>query len=374
MKHYMNEYHHAMDNLQLSDKQQETLFRAAVHQADQKTKHRPVHRTAIAGVILASVLALTACGIALKTASEAFAPVFGNSTSQKAVIEKIGTQIGASATDNGVTITADAVIGDDHQAWIMYTLSWDNSANIHLPEGIPQSPEEYSTEIPNTVLQFEQPVMSYQSFFDSNPNDNTIEFMEIIDIRDTSTETLDIHSLTRDFQNLQFSNTDEYGFPLGNNADKDTESWQTIVNGHWKLEFDASYESAAVSIPIKGNESFERNGYTCEITSLTVSPISAFVEYTYTRIDADEPIISDEYGTHDKTYDCIENVYSDFYITTTSGQTYHTDATWGNNRFWADSNSYSLSGGGSFTKIIPLDEIESVTVGNVTYPVPHTAS
>lgn len=374
MKRYMNEYRNAMDSLQLSDRQQENLFRAAVHQAEQGTKHRPISRRAMAGIVLASVLTLTACGIALKTASEAFAPVFGDSTSQKAVMDEIGTQIGASATDNGVTITADAVIGDDHQAWIMYTLSWDSGTDIDLPEGIPQSPDEYSTQIPDNVIQFEScsdwSFISYDQFFDSDPNDHAIEFLQRVPINQSTVIPVEVHPYTVEFENLQFCGTDQYGNPWGNYADDDTETWQTMIEGSWQLSFDIEYESAAVSVPIEGKESFELNGSTCEITNLTVSPISAFVEYSYTRTDADKPIATAD----DEIYDDIEKMHSNFYITTTSGQTYHTNATWGDSQFLKESNSYSLSAGGAFTEIIPLDEIESVTVGNVTYKVPHTAS
>ncbi|MCD8356813.1 MAG: DUF4179 domain-containing protein [Clostridia bacterium] len=373
MKHYMNEYRNAMDSLQLSNQQQESLFRAAVREATQEKTHRSVSRRAMAGIVLASVLALTACGIALKTASEAFAPVFGDSTSQKAVMDEIGTQLGTSATDNGVTITADAVIGDDHQAWIMYTLSWGSGTDIDLPEGIPQSPDEYAAQIPDNVIQFEScsdwSVISHDQFFDSDPNDNAIEFFQRVPINQSTVVPVEIHPYTVEFENLQFCGTDPYGNPLDYD-DESVGSWETIIEGNWQLSFDIEYESAAVSVPLEGKESFELNGYTCEITNLSVSPISAFVEYSYTRTDADKPITTAD----DEIYDDIEKMYSNFYITTTSGQIYHTNATWGDNQFLEDSNSYSFSAGGSFTEIIPLDEIESVTVGNVTYKVPHTAS
>ena len=44
----------------------------------------------------------------LKSAAEAFAPIFGGSAAQTEIIDKIGYPIGASDTDHGVTITADA--------------------------------------------------------------------------------------------------------------------------------------------------------------------------------------------------------------------------------------------------------------------------
>ena len=40
---------------------------------------------------------------------ETFLEVFGGSAAQTEIIDKIGYPVGASDTDNGVTITADAV-------------------------------------------------------------------------------------------------------------------------------------------------------------------------------------------------------------------------------------------------------------------------
>ncbi|MDO4174612.1 MAG: DUF4179 domain-containing protein [Eubacteriales bacterium] len=366
MKHYMNDYIYAMDQLQLSQQQQERLFHAAVHQANHaNTKRRPIRRTALAAVVLVSLLAITACGIVLKTAGEAFAPVFGNTTSQKAVMDDIGTQIGASATDNGVTITADAVIGDDKQAWIMYTLSWDDSADIDLPEGIVQSPTDYATEIPETTLQFkicdDWHWIPYNQFFDSDPNDNAIEFMEVIHLTDNPIEPFDIHSLTRKFQNLQFCGTDAYGNPLGNYMDDSVPSWQTLIEGNWTLEFDASYENAAVSVPLGDQTEIEIDGFVYEIHSIQVSPISVCVSYSDPNDNIEE-----SFGTM-LTHHLI-------YVTTTSGQTYHTDATAYDETLTDDGSKRIVTDGGAFTEVIPLEDIESVTIGTVTYPVPHAVS
>ena len=70
----------------------------------------------------------------LKSAVEVFAPIFGGSAAQTEVIDKIGHPIGAGDTDNGVTITADAIIGDAYNAAIVYTIRRDDGTAL-LPEG-----------------------------------------------------------------------------------------------------------------------------------------------------------------------------------------------------------------------------------------------
>lgn len=45
---------------------------------------------------------------------DAFAGLFGGGPAETEIIDRIGCPIGASATSNGVTITADAIMGDTH--------------------------------------------------------------------------------------------------------------------------------------------------------------------------------------------------------------------------------------------------------------------
>ena len=66
---------------------------------------------------------------------ETFLEVFGGSAAQTEIIDKIGYPVGASDTDNGVTVTADAVMGDAYNAVIVYTISRDDGTRL-LPEDI----------------------------------------------------------------------------------------------------------------------------------------------------------------------------------------------------------------------------------------------
>lgn len=383
MDHYMIEYKNAMDNLQLSEEQQDRLFRAAVHQADQNAhRRRPVHRTAIAGIVLAFILALTACGVAIKTISEMFAPYLGSSESQSAFIEKYGTALEASDTDNGVTISAKAVLGDKYHAWILYTISWDNSAKIDLPDNIPQTPSDYSTETDLSYLCFDEeqpPSISIASgytrdilFTDSDPSDNEIELLELYSFDGT----IPFRYVSMNLDTLYWYSSEYYSGQLPsydyfNWYNDDASAIHTAIEGHWELSFDASYEDCSITIPLENN-TFTYNGYTCEITDLTISPLSAFVEYTYARTDDDPEITEDEWGTHDAVRDSIGSISSSFYITTTSGETYHTNSSAAcAAQYFAQSDSYRFRECGSFSEIIPLDEMESITIGDATFEIPH---
>ena len=102
-----------MDELTFTDEQKQAMIDHLLVEANQSTpRKRPVRRLAV-GAAIAAVLALTvtagATG-ALKPAAEAFSGLFGIVTpAQTEVIDHIGYPIGASDTDNGITVTADAI-------------------------------------------------------------------------------------------------------------------------------------------------------------------------------------------------------------------------------------------------------------------------
>lgn len=387
MKHYMNDYKDALDTVQLSDAQKDRLFRAAVHQADQHTRRqRPSRRPALAGIVLVSILALTACGVAIKTLSELYAPYFGSNDSQSSIIEKYGTALEASDTDNGVTISAKAVLGDERNAWVLYTISWDNSADIDLPDNIPQSPSDYSTSTDISFLIFDDNTDTSESndsregyifdviFTDLDPSDNEIELMEHYSFE----SDVSLHSVSRTFDSLYWYSYDTYPYRLRRLADVDSfassddfqssDDVHTAIEGHWELNFDASYETCSVSVPLEDNATFTYEGRTCEITELTISPLSAYIEYTYTRTADDDPITEDEWGIHDSVSDSIGGI--EFYVTTSSGQTRHTVFSGsGFSEYFDETGSYIFREGGTFTEIIPPDEMKSITIGETTFPI-----
>ncbi|MFR2950670.1 MAG: hypothetical protein ACLTKG_04690 [Collinsella intestinalis] len=54
------------------------------------------------------------------------AAVFGAGPAQTELIDRIGRPIGASCTSNGITITADAIVGMRHAYAVVYTIGKDD--------------------------------------------------------------------------------------------------------------------------------------------------------------------------------------------------------------------------------------------------------
>ena len=85
------EYKDAMDSLHYTDQQKALLAERAAQAAHQTEKraHRPLLRTALIAACLTAALAVTAgaTGV-LKSAAEAFAPIFGGSAAQTEIIDR----------------------------------------------------------------------------------------------------------------------------------------------------------------------------------------------------------------------------------------------------------------------------------------------
>ena len=133
----LSEYKQSMDALRYTPEQKARLASeaaaAASRQAPRRTR-RPLGRMAVIAAVMALVLAVgsSAAGI-LPAPVDVFAPLFGGSVAQTEIIDKIGHPIGASDTDSGITVSADAIMGDEYNAVIVYTLTREDGERF-LPE------------------------------------------------------------------------------------------------------------------------------------------------------------------------------------------------------------------------------------------------
>ena len=132
-----SDYQQAFDSLRFTQEQKARLAARVAEAVQQPTRRarRPFGKIAVLAACLAVVLAVGAgaSGV-LKSATESFGAIFGGGAAQTEVIDKIGHPIGASDTDNGITITADAIMGDAYNAAIIYTIRRDDGTPL-LPEG-----------------------------------------------------------------------------------------------------------------------------------------------------------------------------------------------------------------------------------------------
>ncbi len=393
------EYKETMDSLHFTAEQKAALAAraaetAAKAEAQPRRHRRPLGRTAVLAACLAVVLAVSAGATgALKTAVEAFSGIFGGSAAQTEIIDKIGYPVGASDTSGGVTITADAVMGDQYNAVIVYTISRDDGAAL-LPEGMEETMllvngggsdvtitadavmgDQYNAVIVYTISRDDGAALLPEGMEEtmllvngggSDLNvlggvhgssyfvveDPAASSIQMVETRSSDVPLNDCVA-TADFENLWY-------------WDEEANQPVAYAEGRWKLRFDVKYEDSAVKLG--GGETFSQDGMTFTVDGVTVSPVAYKVDYT---VDS-EVVWSESESGREATEDRIqverhlENV--EILLTKTDGTVIDLSNAGGS--LDPESGTTVCSKGEVFEEIIPMEEMESISVGGIIYPIP----
>ena len=345
------EYKDAMNALHYTD-EQKSLLAAQAAQAAQSARRterrtrRPLLRTALIAACLTAALAVTAgaTGV-LKSAAEAFAPIFGGSAAQTEIIDKIGYPVGASGTDNGVTITADAVLGDRYNAAIVFTITRDDGTAL-LPAGAEDA--MLLVRGGGVDLDILGGTHGGSWFVDEDPTDDTVQLIQTV----SSDVPINDCTATAKFEDLWLW---------------DEESGESVpfAEGTWKLRFDVRYEDASVTLG--GGETFAQDGMTFTIDAVTVSPVAFKVDYT---VDS-EVRWSDSGSGQQSEADSremqryFENV--EILLTKTDGTVLDLSGAGGS--ISPDHGTTVCSKSNFFSEILPMEEIASIRVGGVEFPL-----
>lgn len=343
------EYHETMEGLHFTPEQKAQIAaRAAEAARNGQTRRvrRPIGKTAVIAACLAAVLAVSAgaTGV-LKSAAEAFAPIFGGSTAQTEIIDKIGYPIGASDTDHGVTITADAVMGDQYNAAIIFTITRDDGTAL-LPAGTEDA--MLLVRGGGADLNILGGTHGGSWFVDEDPTDNTVQMIQTF----SSDVPLNDCTATVRFDNLW-------------RWDEESGEAVPFAEGTWKLRFDVRYEDSSVTLG--SGETFQQDGLTFTVDSVTVSPVAVKVDYTVDREVAWSNSGSGRQSDEDaeQTARYLENV--EILLTKTDGTVIDLSNAGGSispkDGVTVCSKSTVLS------EIIPMEELESISVGGVVYPI-----
>ena len=342
------EYKTAMDTLRYTDEQKALLAEHAAQAARkaQARSHRPLLRTALIAACLTAALAVTAgaTGI-LKSAGEAFAPIFGGSAAQTEIIDKIGYPIGASDTAGGVTITADAILGDAYNAAIVFTITRDDGTAL-LPAGT----EDAMLLVRGGGADLNIPGGTHGGswFVDEDPADNTVQLIQTI----SADVPLNDCTATAKFDDLWMW---------------DEESGEAVpfAEGTWKLRFNVQYEDTSVTLG--GGETFTQNGLTFTIDAVTVSPVAFKVDYSVDR----EVQWSDSGSGQQSEADSreVQRYFEHVEVLLTKTDGTVIDLSNAGGSISPQDGVTVCSKSEVFPEIIPMEEIESISVGGMTFPM-----
>lgn len=347
------DYKKEMSELRFTEIQKKALAEAAASAASGKAKRRrPVFRTALIAAAMAVVLVVgtSAAGI-LPTPTEVFAPLFGGAVAQTEVIDKIGRPIGASDTDNGITITAEAIMGDQYNAVIVYTLTRDDGERF-LPEG---------KGLDETYLMMggfggaswaKGDTYGGSWFVDEDPEDNQIQLVETA----SSSAVMTKGTANAKFEDLQYWNAE-------------TEQAELLYPGKWKLRFEVDYEDC--SVRLGGGETFSQDGLNFTIDEITLSPIAVRVVYTADSavVWSDAPSGRQSPEDTPKMQQFLENI--EILLTKTDGTVIDLSGSGGRVSPDYETGVSHCSKGQVFDAVIPLEDMASLSAGGVTYEIPH---
>lgn len=344
----IDEYKEALDELRFSLEAKRRMVQRIEVAAVVEPLPRPTRRSralviAAAAAVLALAVGCTAYASGMLGRASAPAKETPATTE---VVDGIGRP-DAHASSDGVTVTAEAVMGDRSNYAIVFSIAKDDGTPF---EGIRENQDgTLALRFENlaTVTVDDAPsrgTVSY--FFDADPHDNAIQFVKA--------STIDTHGGT------SFVGKDVYVKLHDLLAfDEDGEA-RTLVEGAWKMDFVA--DCADLSVDLPAGQTFAFDEGTATINAIMISPLSLSVDLTI-----DFPIEVNVIGFDTPQSKRLQ--YLPLTVNMKDGTVI--DAT-------------RKAGGGvevreqttvtdksmAFDKILDLDQVKSVTVGGVEIPMP----
>lgn len=350
----IDEYRRALDELRFSPEAKRRLAQVLEAAPAPERPHRMSRRTralaiAAAAAVLALVVGCTAyLSGALVSVDDLAGDLFGDAHAQTEVVDKIGRPVGARAISNGIAIAADAVIGDKEHCVVVFSIARVDGESI---EGI-ETILDYSYE---TVFTGEQPFKVGNSkvgpeyyFYDADPSDNAVQCVVKMtaDMGGDSLIGKTMRVRLGDLATGEMTTDGTFSSPF----------LQTVIKGSWEMSFPLDYEDT--SIELRAGQKMQIDQTAVTIDSLSLSPIAIVVEYT-----ADEPLVSKDEETGKLRGAAVVDV--SVTVNLRNGMSLDVPS----NGALNDEGSTKHRADLMFDEILDLDEVKSVTVGDVEVPV-----
>lgn len=306
-----------------------------------------------AGLALALVLGgggtvAVAAGV-LPNPADVLSDVFGGAPAQTELLNEVGRPIGASATSNGVTVTAEAVAGDRFNYAVAYSIEFEDSAAL---EGIEFHEGGTLTYVGDAFLRVDGAMSGggLARLYDADPGDNTLQLVQVMGVQTWNDAGIVGRTARFSMSKLEIF-TDEGEF-------------KTLAAGDWNLKFEMNYVDTTVDLPASQTTTWQGSDVT--IDAVTVSSVGVTVDYTIERQIGDlgpSGRLSDEAQAKQ---DAVLGL--PVTVTFADGTTF--DATNANTHAEEQNDGTSaVTKTVTYDRIIAADDILSVIVGDVEIPV-----
>lgn len=369
-----NDYRHALEHISFTDNAKQHMANSiaqSVASSDAATaqsnfngtrrkpriaRHpvRTVARIAAVTAILAIVIGGAGTAMAtgvLPLPSDMLSDIFDGPASQTEIIDRIGRPVGASCSNNGVTVTADAIMGDKDMVTIAYTLTFDDPAALKKLSEPGENGTIAGSVDGNVYVDGEHGGQGQSWLIDKNPNDSSIQYFAQFSVESPGlmgrTVRTHINSL------------------VVPRAGKELPEYKKKLTGPWDLKFQLNYEDTSVTIPAPKSVNF--NGTKATIQEATVSCVGVSVRYNIDRSIEHDNNSGKMSQNMEESMDAVGNI--PLIVTFKDG---HVEDATSHSGYFAnklDNGTTDVHKTWPFSQVCDTDKIASVQIGDTVIPM-----
>lgn len=369
-----NDYRHALEHISFTDNAKQHMANSiaqSVASSDAATAQsnfngtrrkpriarNPVRTVArIAAVTAVLAIVIGGAGTAMATGvlplpSDMLSDIFDGPASQTEIIDRIGRPVGASCSNNGVTVTADAIMGDKDMVTIAYTLTFDDPAALKKLSEPGENGTIAGSVDGNVYVDGEHGGQGQSWLIDKNPNDSSIQYFAQFSVESPGlmgrTVRTHINSL------------------VVPRAGKELPEYKKILTGPWDLKFQLNYEDTSVTIPAPKSVNF--NGTKATIQEATVSCVGVSVRYNIDRSIEHDNNSGKMSQNMEESMDAVGNI--PLIVTFKDG---HVEDATSHSGYFAnklDNGTTDVHKTWPFSQVCDTDKIASVQIGDTVIPM-----
>lgn len=369
-----NDYRHALEHISFTDNAKQHMANSiaqSVASSDAATAQsnfngtrrkpriarHPVRTVArIAAVTAVLAIVIGGAGTAMATGvlplpSDMLSDIFDGPASQTEIIDRIGRPVGASCSNNGVTVTADAIMGDKDMVTIAYTLTLDDPAALKKLSEPGENGTIAGSVDGNVYVDGEHGGQGQSWLIDKNPNDSSIQYFAQFSVESPGlmgrTVRTHINSL------------------VVPRAGKELPEYKKILTGPWDLKFQLNYEDTSVTIPAPKSVNF--NGTKATIQEATVSCAGVSVRYNIDRSIEHDNNSGKMSQNMEESMDAVGNI--PLIVTFKDG---HVEDATSHSGYFAnkpDNGTTDVHKTWPFSQVCDTDKIASVQIGDTVIPM-----
>lgn len=315
-----------------------------------RTVARIAALTAVLAIVIGGAGTAMATGV-LPLPSDMLSDIFDGPASQTEIIDRIGRPVGASCSNNGVTVTADAIMGDKDMVTIAYTLTFDDPAALKKLSEPGENGTIAGSVDGNVYVDGEHGGQGQSWLIDKNPNDSSIQYFAQFSVESPGlmgrTVRTHINSL------------------VVPRAGKELPEYKKILTGPWDLKFQLNYEDTSVTIPAPKSVNF--NGTKATIQEATVSCVGVSVRYNIDRSIEHDNNSGKMSQNMKESMDAVGNI--PLIVTFKDG---HVEDATSHSGYFAnklDNGTTDVHKTWPFSQVCDTDKIASVQIGDTVIPM-----